>query len=191
MKGIYFCFLVSCTVALLAVTSPSQSTEDLRVNLDLPEPQESVPHSRGYAPSAGELAQSIAQAYPSIRGRELEAAGWILRASARTNVPWEILSALIATESSYRLNVRSATGAVGPAQVQPLWWDSLGYDLKDPAQNILAAAVILQEYRKACGDWDCALRAYNVGLTAHLAGQQRKAEERYIRKIDLAMAKFD
>jgi hypothetical protein len=67
-----------------------------------------------------------------------EFASWILEASRRQRIDAETLASLVLTESSFRKNVRSHVGAVGPAQVRPEYWSRFcgSSNLHDPAENI-------------------------------------------------------
>lgn len=92
-------------------------------------------------------------------------AAWILEASARQALSPELIASLIYTESTFRMRVRSWSGAIGPAQVKPRFWTRFcgGVDLADPEQNVYCGAQIIAHYREQCGDVDCAFRLYNVG----------------------------
>ena len=112
-----------------------------------------------------------------------EFADWILEASERQNLSPELIASLVITESSFRKNVRSNVGAVGPAQVRPDYWGNFcgADDLDDPEQNIYCGAQILSHLLERCGgDQNCALAAYNVGPYANRAN----AAQRYVNKID-------
>ncbi len=112
-----------------------------------------------------------------------EFADWILEASERQDLAPELLASLVLTESSFRKDVRSNVGAVGPAQIRPDYWGSFcGVDdLHDPEQNIYCGAQILSHLLERCGgDRTCALGAYNVGPYANRAN----AAARYVSKVD-------
>jgi len=119
--------------------------------------------------------------------------GWILEASKRHEVSPELLAAVIFTESSFRTNVVSHAGAIGPAQVQPFWQPFCGaQSLEDPAENIYCGAQILAYLRDVCGNERCALAAYNVGLRNHRESEEhQEAGLRYVRKVERYMAGFD
>lgn len=112
-----------------------------------------------------------------------EFADWILEASERQQITPELLASLVVTESSFRKNVRSHVGAIGPAQVRPEYWSSFcgGGDLTDPEENVYCGAQVLSYFIDRCeGDTVCALSAYNVGPYA----KREKAAQRYVNKID-------
>ncbi|MCY3811745.1 MAG: transglycosylase SLT domain-containing protein [Gammaproteobacteria bacterium] len=124
----------------------------------------------------------------------VEFAGWILEASVRQDLEPELLASVVMVESSFRKDVRSITGAVGPAQVRPdLWWQFCGGDLYDPEQNLYCGAHILGYYRDVCAltnaesltlAEECALRAYNVGFGNRNNVYFLAAATRYLDKID-------
>lgn len=132
----------------------------------------------------------------SVYEMEPERANWwahyIAYASAAHHVPSNILISVISVESEFQLDVKSHKGAVGPAQVIPSTWkNSLGFNIQDPIQNIYAGAYILSDYKKTCGNWDCALKAYNVGITNYLKGKKKTAQTRYITKVKVELAMLD
>lgn len=111
-----------------------------------------------------------------------EFAGWILEASQRQQLEPELLASLVLTESSFRKNVRSHVGAIGPAQVRPEYWSRFCgiADLDDPAENIYCGAQVLSHLVERCGDEGCALGAYNIGIH----GEREQAARRYVAKVD-------
>lgn len=112
---------------------------------------------------------------------------WIFDAHKQTDVPIGFITALIASESSFRYDARSSVGAIGPAQVRPSDWQAFcGLDLKDPEQNILCGAKALHHLYQspACKeDWACAFAHYNVGRGNLLKNRFPGAAERYIERI--------
>lgn len=136
------------------------------------------------------FAAKVHQAFGVQESVADEFSGWILEASTRHGLAPELVASVIFTESSFRKHVKSHVGAMGPAQVRPYWEGFCGSDLDDPEENIYCGAQILSHYKAVCGDEQCALLAYNVGINQddeqmHLAGQ------RYVRKIDKHLARFD
>ena len=118
-------------------------------------------------------------------------APWILEASRRHTIRPELLASVIFTESSFRTDVVSSTGAVGPAQVQPFWRGFCGAtSLEDPAENIYCGAQILAYLRDICGNDRCALEAYNVGLRNHRESTEEFAQagRRYVSKVERHLA---
>ncbi|NJN51466.1 MAG: lytic transglycosylase domain-containing protein [Gammaproteobacteria bacterium] len=121
-----------------------------------------------------------------------EFSGWILEASQRHDLNPELLASVVFTESSFRKDVVSHAGAIGPAQVQPFWRSFCGATtLTDPAENIYCGAQILAHLRDVCGDERCALSAYNVGLRNHRESEEfQQAGQRYIRKVHRHLESF-
>ncbi len=116
----------------------------------------------------------------------------ILIAEKTYQVPSNILLALIKVESSFVINSLSNKDAVGLTQVRPsVWKDEIEYNLYDPAQNILAGAQILRNYKNECGNWECALKAYNIGITNFKAGKQKKPAAQYVKKIKEELQRID
>jgi soluble lytic murein transglycosylase-like protein len=111
-----------------------------------------------------------------------EYAGWILDSASRHGLQPELLAGVVYVESRFRRNARSARGAIGPAQVMPLWSDVCAGDLRRPADNIDCGARVLAHYLAACGDIDCALAAYNVGPTNR--ARYARSGARYVAKVD-------
>ncbi|MBE0508365.1 MAG: lytic transglycosylase domain-containing protein [Marinospirillum sp.] len=113
---------------------------------------------------------------------------WILEAHEMTDVPIGFVTALIASESSFRYQVTSSAGAIGPAQVRPSDWQAFCHplDLKDPRQNVLCGAKALHHLYQspACNEnWPCAFTHYNVGRGNLLKNRFPGAAERYIKRI--------
>ena len=115
-----------------------------------------------------------------------EFSGWILEASKRQGLSPELLASVVFIESSFRKEVTSQMGAIGPAQVKPYWGMFCGsHNLADPAENIYCGAQILAHYRDVCGSEQCALSAYNVGLKNRRDdGYFQEQGMRYARSID-------
>ncbi len=124
----------------------------------------------------------VSQAFGVRRSTATEFAGWILEASERQNLEPELIASLVLTESSFRKTVRSNVGAVGPAQIRPDYWGGFcgSSDLSDPAENIYCGAQVLSHLQERCGNVNCALQAYNVGIHSN----RDKAARRYVAKVD-------
>ena len=138
----------------------------------------------------GTFAAQMHRAFGVRKSVADEFSGWILEASTRQSLAPELVASVIFAESSFRKHVKSHVGAMGPAQVRPYWRGFCGSDLGDPEQNVYCGAQILSHYQTVCGDEQCALLAYNVGINQddelmHTAGR------RYVRKIDEHRARFD
>lgn len=127
----------------------------------------------------------------------VEFAGWILEAATRQGLAPELLASLVMTESSFRKEVRSSVGAIGPTQVQPLLWEEFcSVDLENPEENLYCGAQILAYYRERCATTgttaedtqSCALRAYNVGYRNRDNVYFLPAANRYVAKINRHLA---
>lgn len=124
----------------------------------------------------------VSQAFGVRRHTATEFAGWILEASERQGLEPELLASLVLTESSFRKDVVSHVGAIGPAQVRPEYWSGFcgSSDLLDPAENIYCGAQVLSHLMDRCGDdTGCALTAYNIGPY----GEEKQAGRRYVSKV--------
>jgi len=132
------------------------------------------------------FAKRLHKALGVQRATAAEFSGWILEAAKRQGLSPELLASVVFTESSFRKDVTSDMGAIGPAQVKPYWSMFCGNaDLSDPAENISCGAQILAHYRDLCGGEQCALSAYNVGLKNQQDdGYYQEAGLRYARTID-------
>jgi hypothetical protein len=124
----------------------------------------------------------VSQAFGVRRNTATEFAPWILEASRRQGLEPELLASLVLTESSFRKDVVSHVGAIGPAQVRPDYWSGFcgSSDLLDPAENIYCGAQVLSHLLDRCGDdTGCALTAYNIGPY----GDEEQAGRRYVSKV--------
>jgi soluble lytic murein transglycosylase-like protein len=132
------------------------------------------------------FAKRLHKALGVPRSTALEFSGWILEAAKRQGLSPELLASVVFTESSFRKNVTSDMGAIGPAQVKPYWGMFCGSaNLSDPAENIYCGAQILAHYRDLCGSEQCALSAYNVGLKNQQDdGYYQEVGSRYAQTID-------
>jgi soluble lytic murein transglycosylase-like protein len=119
-------------------------------------------------------------------------AAWILEASDRQQLPEDLIASLIYTESTFRTRVRSWSGAIGPAQVKPRFWTRFcgGVDLADPEQNVYCGAQIVAHYTARCGDFDCALRLYNVGPANLRDPYYAERSHHYLAKIEDSRSRF-
>lgn len=132
------------------------------------------------------FADRLQDGYGLASGLAKKFSPWILEASHKQHISPDLVASLVFTESTFRINVKSVTGAIGPAQVLPtVWADFCGdIDLYNPVYNIQCGAQILVHYLEKCGDFNCALAMYNVGPTNLRRSQEFKdAGERYRNKI--------
>ena len=138
--------------------------------------------SIGWNERVAEFGGKLGQAFDLEPGRAIEFAGWILEAADRQRLEPELIASLVQVESSFRKQVRSHVGAVGPAQVQPRYWRDFcgGDDLDDPRHNIHCGAQVLAHLKELCGGAECALVDYNVGRNS----TRIQAGRRYVSKVD-------
>ena len=185
-------FLLAASIAFVVAGTVARADYERHVFVTVALP---LSGSRAtWAEERNAFAAHLKQAFHLKASVAEEFAGWILEASTRQALPAELLASLIMTESSFRKNVRSATGAVGPGQVRPdLWGAWCGANLADPEENINCAARILAHYEEVCAQSAadakaCALRAYNVGYRNRNNPYFVAAADRYLAKIQRYLA---
>lgn len=97
-------------------------------------------------------------------------------AASKTGISTDVLKNMSRVESGGNANAVSSAGAIGLMQVMPKNGKALGLDLKDPAQNIMAGAMVLQNFlRIAHGDMRKALTMYHGGTDEANWGPLTKA----------------
>ena len=186
----------SATFLRAARTASIFARDDVRteISIDLPDPAYDRPT---WPEERATFGARLAAGYQLEEHVAVEFAGWILEASTRQSLAPELLASLVMTESSFRKDVRSSVGAIGPTQVQPLLWDEYcSVDLKNPEENIYCGAQILAYYRERCATalttsedaQSCALRAYNVGYRNRNNVYFLPAANRYVAKINRHLA---
>lgn len=74
-------------------------------------------------------------------------------ASRKYGVPANLIKAVMKLESGGRNLGRNGAGAIGPMQVVDTYWGNKGYDLYDPAQNIMAGAMVLKSMYDQWSGW--------------------------------------
>ena len=96
----------------------------------------------------------------------------IMDASTKTGVPANLIKALMKLESNGENLAPNGAGAQGPMQVVGSIWNSLGFDLNDPAQNIMAGATILAQNYAQFKDWATqnGVEPWKAALYAYYAG---------------------
>ena len=171
--------LMAAVLATIGVANLGVHQGYERMSFALPAPEQTRMPWNSEVDAFG---HKVARAFGVRRSTATEFAGWILEASERQELEPELLASLVLTESSFRKDVRSHVGAIGPAQVRPEYWSGFCgiANLQDPAENIYCGAQVLSHLKERCGDEGCALEAYNIGIY----GQREKAARRYVSKID-------
>jgi len=161
---------------MLGALAPSKG--EVSAAMALPEWSD---HVQPWSSEVATFAERVVSEYGVEPDVALEFSPWILEAASRQMLAPELLAGLVLTESSFRKNVTSPVGAIGPAQVRPEFWSQFcgTSNLGDPAENIYCGAQILAHYMERCGAEDCALGAYNTGPYS----QEVQARERYISKV--------
>lgn len=131
--------------------------------------------SRAESPGPAELIAARFHAYQTAMSPEeiRSVARAIERAADREQMSWEIVLAVIHTESGFHCFAVSRVGALGLMQIMPptgqdlaaelgLVWD--GPDmLFRPVENVEMGTRYLASLYARYGDWDKALAAYNWG----------------------------
>ena len=187
--------LTAAACAFVAAGIATRVDDERRVSVALPLPHAASRSTWGEQRDA--FAARLVQAFDLERSAADDFAGWILEASTRQALAPELLASLIMTESSFRKNVRSTTGAVGPGQVHPdLWGVWCDANVADPEENIDCAAGILAHYVDVCAQSSpdaeaCALRSYNVGYRNRNNRFFAAAADRYLAKIQWYLADLE
>lgn len=120
----------------------------------------------------------------------------VAEASRRFDIPVPWINAVIRVESGGVADAVSSAGARGLMQIMPVTWEylrerwSLGSDLFDPRDNILAGTAYLRELHDRYGSPGF-LAAYNAGpgrYRQYLAGHPLPAETRaYVARLAAVM----
>ncbi len=142
--------------------------------------------TQSYADKFHDMKELLIKSYGINETRAGNFADWILISTQKSTITPETMAALIMTESSFRYNIKSHAGAVGPAQVIPCFWEESCYgDLEnDPQMNIKCGVFVLEHYKKRCdNNLQCAFEMYNVGPTNFHKDEYSEARERYFTKI--------
>ena len=99
----------------------------------------------------------------TLPARAQEWLGPIEDAARRHGVDPRLLTALVWTESAFRVDAVSPAGAIGLGQLMPGTAAGMGVDPHDPIQNIEGAATYISQQLRSFGEIDLALAAYNAG----------------------------
>lgn len=94
----------------------------------------------------------------------------LIEADARAHgIPGPLLAALVIVASGGNPQAVSPAGAIGLAQVMPLWQPTCGCDLFDPASNLATASTILSRLAARAGASTACLAAGPDGQSAACA----------------------
>jgi len=112
----------------------------------------------------------------------------VIRIARRYELPAELIWAVIAVESRFRVKARSPAGARGLMQLMPGTARELGVgDSYDPVQNVRGGVSYLKRMiNQFGGDWELGLAAYNAGPAAVArAGNQPPSDttKAYVRSV--------
>lgn len=127
-------------------------------------------------PSAVEFVESrFHQHHARLSPAEIRAVAETIVFEGQTNdVPWDLVLAVIKTESGYFNFAVSHVGAKGLMQIMPatgahlaakqdLSWEGADKTLFQPVENVQMGVRYLHELHARYNDWDRALAAYNWG----------------------------
>lgn len=174
---------IAAHVAITGRDDPKSIPLGVRINIPLSIEDDSLT----YVQEVKVFARQIRDAYGISSKKSLTFSDWILQSSAYANVPEILLASLIMTESSFRTEVVSTVGAVGPGQIRMVFWkDSCPDAAHSPRDNVICAGLILRTYYDNVCDqnWSCALQVYNVGPSNFKYSYRfQKAGKRYLKKI--------
>ncbi len=157
-------------------------------------PIQEIPQSKGEQPrqSASELLES------TVKDKNVRN-GWkilIKRASTKYDVPEELITSLLHTESRFNVGALSPKGARGVAQIMPATAKQYGINPLNPDEAVDTAAKILREnLNEFKGDVGLAVRAYNAGnenvrkmiqagrRSYNEGVEARKENEKYVKEV--------
>lgn len=91
----------------------------------------------------------------------------VVRYARASNIPWQLVVAVMKVESSGSPRAVSPRGAMGLMQVMPFWSKELGADHRsifEPETNVWLGISVLKHYLKRYKELDVALAAYNGSL---------------------------
>lgn len=152
-------------------------------NWALPGEAEPIPNTEpvaelALAPSpADQVAARFSRFQTGLAAFEIrQVAQVIIEESERTGFDWELVLAVIETESSFNNFARSNVGALGLMQIMPTTGEMLAAELSipwngastlfDPVVNVRLGTRYLTALHAKYKSWDGALAAYNWGPAA-------------------------
>ena len=105
-------------------------------------------------------------------------------------VPYDLVKAVIQTESSWKHKAVSTSNAIGLMQVKPSTslseFKTPGGDLYDPYVNVTVGIKYLSKLHKRFGDWNTTLTAYSHGPTITSGySDEYIASNFYVKKVGI------
>lgn len=139
----------------------------------------------GPDPAIWQLAEQISNHFNRDLDTALKFASWIVEAAESESIDDSLLTGIIATESSFRVDVVSSAGAVGPSQIMPVYWEDYceSLDLYQPEDNIFCAAQIVVYLREQCEDESCVIKSYYIGYDNYINGRHSSRATRYYDQV--------
>ena len=103
-------------------------------------------------------------------------------------VPYDVVKAVIHTESSWKHKAVSKSGAIGLMQVKPSTsfaeFDTPGSELYDPYVNVTVGIKYLARLHERFKDWNTTLTAYSHGPTATVGFESDYiADNFYVKRV--------
>ena len=152
---------LACTLSALLSPSTPAHIDFLSVELPIQEKREPA-----WEVDLDVFQNRLASAYGLDLVTAKKFAGWILSAAADDGIDPELIASIIATESTFRIEAVSSTGAIGPAQIQPNYWsefcDDLNLDV--PSENISCGSRILTFLIANSESESAAIKSYHAGM---------------------------
>ena len=150
----------------------------------------------GKTDQTAQIAKAISACHTSLNEEDISSfASVVGRESEKYGYDWELILAIIRTESSLNVRARSRKGAIGLMQVMPntAEWLAPQLGLKyggrsslyDPGYNVKLGTHYLHMLHQKFGDIEKAIAAYNRGPTglARYLRQGRGFPSRYLAKV--------
>lgn len=179
------CFCICMLASLPQSKPPVRQVIPLALKLS--------PNHYSYQQELTELTTTLKTSYSLTDQKANAFAPWIIESSLFNDVPKPLLAAVIMTESSFRIKVVSSAGAIGPAQIMPIWRNECG-DITDPRTNINCSGTILRHYyeTRCHQNWECTLKMYNVGPSNMRKPMKfAQAKRRYYYKVSRFLSLID
>jgi soluble lytic murein transglycosylase-like protein len=133
-----------------------------------------------------------------VRELQLEEVHALIAVAARKHgVPVALVKGIVATESNFRCNVVSSSGAIGLMQLRPSTARQFGANASVPEQNIDAGTrylrFLIEKYRNASSPLQCAIAAYNAGdgaVDRYKGVPPFRETQQYVKRVLARMQSF-